>query len=116
MWDASTGVILRELNGHTNIVNSVAFSSNGTQIVSGSDDNSVRIWDISMIGSEHFVCNQADKNWIVSSYGQNHFMWVPQEANLLQGFNILIISHLGFATVDFYQSLIGVDWVHCYTP
>jgi WD40 repeat protein len=47
VWDASTGVELKELKGHTRSVNSVAFSSDGTRIVSGSDDNSVRVWDAS---------------------------------------------------------------------
>jgi WD40 repeat protein len=36
VWDASTGAELKELKGHTDWVNSVAFSSDGTQIVSGS--------------------------------------------------------------------------------
>jgi WD40 repeat protein len=116
VWDVSTGVELKELKGHTHRVNSVAFSSDGTRIVSGSSDNSVRVWDVPMIGCEHFVWNLADTNWIISSQGQDHLMWMPQEANLVHGFNILIISRSGFATVDFDQSMIGVDWVRCYTP
>jgi WD40 repeat protein len=32
--------------GHTGAVNSVAYSSDGTQLASGSDDNTVRIWDV----------------------------------------------------------------------
>ena len=110
------GVELKELKGHTRSVNSVTFSNDGMQIVSGSDDSSVRVWDVSIIGCEHFVWNLADKNWIISSQGQDHLMWVPQEVNLIQGFNTLIISRSGFATVDFHQSMIGVDWVGCYTP
>ena len=47
MWDASTGVELKTLNGHTNSIGSVAFSSDGTHIVSGSGDGSVRVWDAS---------------------------------------------------------------------
>jgi WD40 repeat protein len=35
------------LEGHTGWVRSVAFSSNGTRIVSGSGDKSVRVWDVS---------------------------------------------------------------------
>ncbi|KIM75212.1 hypothetical protein PILCRDRAFT_13772 [Piloderma croceum F 1598] len=35
------------LNGHTGTVRSVAFSSDGTCIVSGSSDNSVQVWDAS---------------------------------------------------------------------
>ena len=33
------------LQGHTNYVTSVAFSPDGTRIVSGSHDNTVRVWD-----------------------------------------------------------------------
>jgi len=116
VWDASTGVELKELKGHTGYISSVEFSRDGTRIVSGSNDNSVRVWDVSTISCEHLVWKVADNNWIISSQGQDHLMWVPQESNLLQGFNILIISCSGFATVDFDQSMIGVDWVHCYTP
>jgi WD40 repeat protein len=47
VWDVSTGVELKELKGHTDWVNSVAFSSDGTRIVSGSIDESVRVWDVS---------------------------------------------------------------------
>ena len=44
IWDASTGVKLKELWGHTKLVYSVAFSSDGTKIVSGSLDRSVQVW------------------------------------------------------------------------
>jgi WD40 repeat protein len=47
VWDVSTGKELNVLNGHTESVNSVAFSTDGTYIVSGSSDNSVRVWDAS---------------------------------------------------------------------
>ena len=82
------------------------------RIVSGSHDKFVWVWNVS-----YFAWNLADTNWIISSQGQNHLMWVPQEAGLpVTSFNILIISCSGFATVDFCQSMMGVDWVHCYTP
>jgi WD40 repeat protein len=40
-WQAAT----MTLEGHTESVNSVAFSADGLRIVSGSDDHTVRIWD-----------------------------------------------------------------------
>jgi WD40 repeat protein len=56
VWDALTGEEKHVLNGHTNSVNSVAFSSDGSRIVSGSVDKSVRVWD-ALTGEEKHVLN-----------------------------------------------------------
>jgi WD40 repeat protein len=56
VWDALTGKEKHVLNGHTDSVNSVAFSSDGSHIVSGSSDNSVRVWD-ALTGKEKHVLN-----------------------------------------------------------
>ncbi|KAG8909796.1 hypothetical protein FRC02_007576, partial [Tulasnella sp. 418] len=45
IWDAKTGVLIRQLKGHRFWVTSVAFSPDGTQIASGSSDQTVAIWD-----------------------------------------------------------------------
>ena len=86
VWDASTGMQLKELKGHTSWVYSVAFSSDGTQIVSGSDDNSVRVWDVStgmelgkLKGHTRLVRSVAFSSngmWIVSgSYDNSVRVW-----------------------------------------
>ena len=37
--------MLGPLEGHTNWVTSVSISADGRRVVSGSDDNTVRVWD-----------------------------------------------------------------------
>jgi len=45
IWNAATGRVEAELKGHTNSVTSVAFSWDGSRVVSGSYDLTVRIWN-----------------------------------------------------------------------
>jgi hypothetical protein len=81
VWDALTGEEKHVLNGHTHSVNSVAFSSDGSRIVSGSWDKSVRVWD-ALTGEEKHVLNghtdsvnsvafSSDGSRIVSGSGTN---------------------------------------------
>jgi WD40 repeat protein/tRNA A-37 threonylcarbamoyl transferase component Bud32 len=51
VWDAATGQEKLSLKGHTKEVTSVAFSADGTRIVSRSYDGTVRVWDAA-IGQE----------------------------------------------------------------
>jgi WD40 repeat protein len=46
IWDAETGTTVGEpLKGHTGWVWGVAYSPNGRNIISGSEDGTIRIWD-----------------------------------------------------------------------
>jgi WD40 repeat protein len=44
IWDANTGECLKTLDGHSGWVRSVAFSPDGTKIISGSFDDTIKIW------------------------------------------------------------------------
>ncbi len=48
IWDAKTGILQKVLNGHSGIVNAIAFSQNGKKIISTSDDNTVKVWGLPM--------------------------------------------------------------------
>jgi WD40 repeat protein len=44
VWDATTGKSLATLSGHSKPVVAVAFSPDGSRIVTASDDHSARLW------------------------------------------------------------------------
>ena len=45
IWDSTTGQPLLTLKGHTDQVSAVAFSPDGTRLVTGSFDDTARIWE-----------------------------------------------------------------------
>jgi WD40 repeat protein len=61
-WDRWSS-LLKVFSGHTESVESVAFSSDGKQIVSGSVDHTVRIWDSET--GDVIVCNR--HNFVVNA-------------------------------------------------
>jgi WD40 repeat protein/class 3 adenylate cyclase len=46
LFDVTTGSIKKLLRGHGRHVRSLAFTSNGKQLLSGSDDGTARLWDV----------------------------------------------------------------------
>ena len=46
LWDVETRTIIATLEGHTDAVWSLSFSSDGTLLATGSGDNKVKLWDV----------------------------------------------------------------------
>ena len=58
-WDVSTGNILRKFQGHTQPINCVSFNPQLNVLISGSLDNTVRIWDIESRGRPgHYILSK----------------------------------------------------------
>ena len=47
VWDAATGRLLRQLEGHTAWVCKLVFSRDGRQLISAASDQTIRFWDTS---------------------------------------------------------------------
>ena len=45
-FDVVSGALKAEFKGHTDVVRSVAFSPDGTQLATGSGDDTARLWDV----------------------------------------------------------------------
>ena len=64
--DAITGGQMAVLSGHTGSVMSVAFSSDGRSLVSGSYDNTIKLWDMQTGGVVKTFCGHTEGVGIVS--------------------------------------------------
>jgi WD40 repeat protein len=75
--------------GHKNVVRCVAFSPDGKQIVSGSDDRTICIWDAAsgrLIGSPSKPHNSFVTS-VIFSPDRNGLFGVPTKRNLALGGN-----------------------------
>ncbi|KAG4427203.1 hypothetical protein IFR05_017314, partial [Cadophora sp. M221] len=94
-WIADWSVALQTLEGHSNWVSSVAFSPDGKQVVSGSGDETARLWDAATgallqtledhSNSVGLVAFSPDGKQVVSgSYDNTARLWDAATGALLQ--------------------------------
>ncbi|KAH9485862.1 Vegetative incompatibility protein HET-E-1 [Psilocybe cubensis] len=66
IWDIAKSAKIHVLEGHTDSVTSVAFSSDGTKVVSGSADTDIIIWNA--ITGEEINTLEGHSDWVQSVY------------------------------------------------
>ena len=46
VWEALTGKLVKIIRGHSDEINSIAFSPNGEILASGSSDSTIGLWSL----------------------------------------------------------------------
>ena len=58
--------VAEKTKAHSDAINSVTFSHDGTKIVSGSADGTIKVWDSgALLPSSHFSLVKTDACWLV---------------------------------------------------
>lgn len=111
LWELSTGTTTRRFNGHTNDVLSVSFSADNRQIVSGSRDRSIKLWNT--LGDCKFtITDKGHTEWVscvrfspnpqnpvIVSAGWDKLVKVRFES-FLHIFAMMLCNHKVFATSE----------------
>lgn len=58
--DLNTGKLLNTLEGHSSYIDSVAITSDNSKIVSGSDDKTIKVWDLDQ--GKYYLSDKFDKS------------------------------------------------------
>lgn len=88
VWDIKIKKIIHFLKGHTDIIRSVKFNSNDSQVLTTSDDGTVRIWDLKR-GCEILKINQGRKILSASFSPDNNFILTTSNDGYLRIWDIL---------------------------
>ncbi len=77
LWDVQTGRCVRSLQGYASRIFAIAFSPDGTQLISGSEDHLIRIWAVETGQLLHCLRGHTDEvraiavhpsgNWLAST-------------------------------------------------
>ncbi|KAK4697792.1 COMPASS component SWD3, partial [Lecanoromycetidae sp. Uapishka_2] len=96
IWDTATGNHLHTLEGHLAGISTIAWSPDSKTLASGSDDKSIRLWDVST-GKTHPHPLQAHSSYVYSlsfsprgnmlasgSYDEALFLWDVRTSRLMR--------------------------------
>jgi WD40 repeat protein len=66
--------VAEKTNAHSNYIRSVAFSPDGTKIVSGSNDRTIKVWDlVNWSRKDHWMFNHSIQRFVLLLLWLNKF-------------------------------------------
>ena len=65
IWDLNSGAEVSSLRGHTGVIRGTAFSPSGKILVSGSDDTTIKLWDIEKSKELATISTLANGKWVI---------------------------------------------------
>jgi WD40 repeat protein/outer membrane protein OmpA-like peptidoglycan-associated protein len=94
IWDAKTGELLQEFEGHNNAIFSVSFSPDGAKLLTAGADGAARLWDInksklhkSLIGHKNIITSAVfspDGSRVVTASADSSLrVWDAQSGKLI---------------------------------
>ncbi|KAF8225961.1 hypothetical protein L208DRAFT_1407786, partial [Tricholoma matsutake] len=104
------------LRGHEDTVFSVAFSPDGTRIVSGSFDKTIRVWDVAKGQvNTHLTCPQHHSDWFCfgKKETQSYILWIPHSLccrDFIWYPCNMVLSVCPKIAVQFGEAAWGPDW------
>ncbi|KAJ3513357.1 hypothetical protein NMY22_g15062 [Coprinellus aureogranulatus] len=128
LWDAQTGKLMSyALIGHSGAVSSVAFSPDGSKIVSGYDDRTIRVWAtqrgrtaLGTISLHHYPTpsfSMDDAGWVRNA-SDDLLLWVPPRFRHSMCFSSTeLIIPGGYTKVELTHAIHhGTSWKRCIEP
>ncbi|KAL5521305.1 hypothetical protein ACEPAG_9228 [Sanghuangporus baumii] len=137
VWNVQSGHIVCHFDGHTGVY-SLALSPDGQRLVSGSEDNTIRMWDLSDVlpllkeEARDFVLTSSSssrsddlENWVLEYDGwilggpdkNSLLLWIPPDlrATLWRPRNTSVFSCDFSTRLDFTDAALGERWTECFT-
>ncbi|MGC9943674.1 MAG: serine/threonine-protein kinase, partial [Verrucomicrobiota bacterium] len=102
VWDATTGRLVKELEGHTSWISKLVFTQDGNQLVSAAADQTIRFWDTATWKVARVLRGHQDEIHAVAISETAHLV-----ASVSKDGELMLWNEEGQAASDGYLRLAG---------